>query len=54
MARAQRFDAAPYLTGWRFIALYLTEAFKTGDVRLIVKAIGTVVRAIVAQIKSPG
>jgi DNA-binding phage protein len=54
MAKAQRFDAAPYLAGQRVIAAYLVEAFKTGDMRLIAKAVGTVVRALIIQIKSPG
>jgi hypothetical protein len=53
MAKAQRFNVSDYLVdGRRVIAAYLAEAFRSG--RLIAKAIGALVRALIAQIKSPG
>ena len=53
MAKAQRFKFSDYLDdGRRVIAAYLAEAFRSGDVRLIAKAIGALVRALIVQIKS--
>jgi probable addiction module antidote protein len=45
MAKASPFDAADYLDSPELIADYLSEAFETGDGRLIAKALGTVARA---------
>jgi probable addiction module antidote protein len=45
MAKASLFDAADYLDSPELIADYLSEAFETGDERLIAKALGTVARA---------
>jgi DNA-binding phage protein len=53
MAKAQGFKVSDYLDdGRRVIAAYLADAFRSGDVRLIAKAIGALVRALIAQIKS--
>jgi hypothetical protein len=54
MAKARRFNVSDYLDdGRRMIAAYLSEAFRSGDVRLIAKAIGALARALIAQVKSP-
>ena len=39
------FDAAEYLDNPEIVANYLSEALKSGDARLITKAVGTVARA---------
>ena len=53
MVKAQRFNVSDYLVDCRrIIAAYLAEAFRSGDVRLMAKAIGALVRALIAQIKS--
>ena len=45
MAKASTFDAADYLDSPQAIADYLSEAFETGDDKLIARALGTVARA---------
>ena len=45
MAKASHFDAADYLDSPDMIADYLSEAFETGDEKLIAQALGTVARA---------
>jgi DNA-binding phage protein len=53
MVKAQRFKVSDYLDdGRRVIAAYLAEAFRSGDVRLIAKAIGALARALIVQMKS--
>ena len=54
MAKGQRFNLLEYLVdGRRMIAAYLSEAFRSGDVRLIAKAIGALARALIAQVNPP-
>jgi probable addiction module antidote protein len=45
MARASQFDAADYIDSPEAIADYLSEAFESGDDKLIARALGTVARA---------
>jgi probable addiction module antidote protein len=45
MAKASPFDAADYLDSPEAIADYLSEAFESGDDKLIARALGTVARA---------
>jgi len=45
MTIASRFDAADYLDSPEAIADYLSEAFESGDDKLIARALGTVARA---------
>jgi probable addiction module antidote protein len=45
MAKASKFDAADYLKSPQAIADYLSEAFETGDEKLIAAALGNVARA---------
>lgn len=45
MAKTSSFDAAAYLDSPNAIAGYLSEAFETGDEKLIARALGTVARA---------
>ena len=45
MPKASPFDAADYLESPEAIADYLSEAFESGDDRLIARALGTVARA---------
>lgn len=45
MAKASPFDAAEYLDTPESIADYLSEAFESGDEKLIARALGTVARA---------
>ena len=45
MAKAQDFNVADYLDSPETIADYLTEAFETGDIEFVARAIGAVARA---------
>jgi probable addiction module antidote protein len=45
MAKVSKFDAAEYLNDPEDIAIYLAEAFETGDASFITHALGTVARA---------
>jgi probable addiction module antidote protein len=45
MATATKFDAADYLDNSEIIAEYLSEAFLTGDEKIIADALGNVARA---------
>jgi len=45
MAKTSPFDAADYLDSSEAIADYLSEAFESGDDKLIARALGTVARA---------
>jgi probable addiction module antidote protein len=45
MAKASPFNAAEYLDSPESIADYLSEAFESGDEKLIARALGTVARA---------
>jgi probable addiction module antidote protein len=45
MAKVTAFDAADYLNTREDVAAYLSEAFETGDEKLIAIALGNVARA---------
>lgn len=45
MAKTSSFDAADYLDSPAAIADYLSEAFDSGDEKLVARALGTVARA---------